>query len=256
MDVSPTVSIVTPTYNSHQFIDETIDSVVNQTFPDWELILVDDGSSDSTVEIIKRWQDKDSRIRLLTNEQNLGPGPSRNRAVENSRGRYIAYLDSDDVWLPAKLETQLDHLKKHGATFSFTSYELVDEQSRLLGRQVTAPQALSYDDLLKNTVIGCLTVMIDSSKSPPLVMPSIPSRQPLVLWLKILKETGPAVGLDEILARYRVRAGSISSNKIQAAKQVWRVYREYERLPFPTALSYFVSYAFRAGSRNIGLRRK
>jgi teichuronic acid biosynthesis glycosyltransferase TuaG len=115
---------------------------------------------------------------------------------------------------------------------------------------------MSYDDLLKNTVIGCLTVMIDSSKSPPLIMPSIPSRQPLVLWLKILKETGPAIGLNQILARYRVRAGSISSNKIQAARQVWRVYREYEQLALPTALRYFLSYACRSGLRNFGLRRR
>lgn len=255
MDNTPTVSIVTPTFNSHQFIDETIESVVNQTFPSWELILVDDGSTDSTVDHINRWRTKDSRIHLLTNAQNLGPGPSRNLAVKNSRGRYIAYLDSDDVWLPTKLHTQLEHLKAHDATLSFTSYEIIDEKSNLLGRQVIAPSRLSYEDLLKNTVIGCLTVMIDSSKSPPLLMPSIPSRQPLVLWLKILKETGPAIGLDEILARYRVRAGSISSNKIQAARQVWRVYREYEHLPLPTAFRYFLSYAFRASCKNIGLRR-
>jgi teichuronic acid biosynthesis glycosyltransferase TuaG len=256
VDNQPTVSIVTPTFNSQQFIDETIASVVNQTFHGWELILVDDGSTDSTVDHINTWRKKDPRIRLLTNEQNLGPGPSRNYAVKTSRGRYIAYLDSDDIWLPKKLETQLDHLKANDATFSFTSYEMIDEESKLLGRQVIAPQKLSYDDLLKNTVIGCLTVMIDSSKSPPLTMPSIPSRQPLVLWLQILKETGPAVGLDEILARYRVRAGSISSNKVQAAKQVWRVYREYEHLTFPTAFRYFLSYAFRASLKNIGLRRR
>jgi len=256
VDDRPTISIVTPTFNSQQFIDETIESVVNQTFPDWELILVDDGSTDSTVDHVKRWESEDPRIHLIENERNLGPGPSRNKAVDISRGRYVAYLDSDDVWLPSKLHTQLKHMQAHDAIFSFTSYEIMDEKSNDLGRQVIAPPELSYEELLQNTVIGCLTVVIDSDRSPPLLMPDIPSRQPLVLWLKILRETGPAFGIDEILARYRVRAGSISSDKVQAAKQVWRVYREYEHLALPTALRYFLSYAFRSGFRNIGLRRR
>ncbi len=256
MESHPTVSIVTPTYNSEDFIDETIASVVSQTYPDWEMILVDDGSTDSTVARIEEWVQRDSRISLLVNEQNLGPGPSRNAAVDRSRGRYIAYLDSDDLWLPSKLEAQLQHMQTTNAVFSFTSYEIIDDQSRPLGRQVLAPAELSYDDLLKNTVIGCLTVMVDSSRSPTLHMPNIPSRQPLVLWLKILKETGPAKGLNEIHAQYRVRAGSVSSNKLRVAGQVWRVYREYEKLPLPTAFRYFLSYAFRGTLKNFGIRRR
>lgn len=256
MSEKPLVSIVTPTYNSSRFIDATIESVVRQSFEDWEMILVDDGSSDSTIDQISDWARQDRRIILLRNASNLGPGPTRNRAVEERRGRYVAYLDSDDLWSSEKLEVQLDEMRRHDSVFTFTSYEMIDEEGAALGRQITAPAQVSYQDLLRNTVIGCLTVMIDSSKAPPLIMPDLPSRQPLVLWLKILRECGPAHGIQRVLAQYRVRAGSISSNKLQAARQVWRVYREFEHLPLPTAARLFLSYAFRSGIRNLGVRRR
>lgn len=256
MPESPEVSIITPTYNSARYIDSTIASVTQQTFADWELLLVDDGSTDTTIDLIGEWQERDPRVRLLRNERNLGPGPTRNRGVEYSRGRYVAYLDSDDIWLPDKLQTQLQNMRQEGTVFSFTSYEMIDESGKPLGRQIVAPPVVSYEDLLRNTIIGCLTVMIDTTKAPPLVMPDLPSRQPLVLWLKILRECGPAVGIAEVLAQYRVRPGSISSNKLQAARQVWHVYREYERLSIPTALRFFLSYAFRGTWKNIGLNRR
>jgi len=252
----PDVSIITPTFNSSRFIDDTINSVLMQTFSNWELILIDDGSTDMTIERLLKWQAADDRIKILQNKKNLGPGPTRNRGVKSSRGRYVAYLDSDDIWLPNKLEIQLEHMQRHNTVFSYTSYETIDDQGKLLGRQILAPPTVSYEDLLKNTIIGCLTVMIDTKKAPPLVMPALPSRQPLVLWLKILRECGPAHGLSEILARYRVRAGSISSNKILAARQVWRVYRDYEHLSLPKAIHFFLSYALRSSFRNLGLNRK
>ena len=155
-----------------------------------------------------------------------------------------------------RTEHQLNFMKRRGSVFSFTSYETMDESGKSLNRQVIAPPEVSYEDLLRNTIIGCLTVMIDREKAPALEMPDLPSRQPLVLWLKILRKTGPAQGIDQILARYRVRPGSISSNKLRAARQVWHVYRKYERLSLPKAAKVFLSYAFRSGFRNIGLNRR
>lgn len=256
MQDNPDISIITPTFNSAPFVDATIDSVVRQTFGRWEMIIVDDGSTDSTIDRVQAWVSRDRRIRLLQNERNLGPGPTRNRGVENRRGRFVAYLDSDDLWLPDKLETQLDFMRQHDSIFSYTSYEIIDDEGRALERRVAAPAELSYEDLLSNTVIGCLTVMVDSSRAPELMMPDLPSRQPLVLWLKILRECGPAQGIDQVLAQYRVRPGSISSNKMKAARQVWRVYRDYEHLAWHKAMRYFLSYALRSGFRNLGLSRR
>ena len=249
------VSIITPTYNSEDYVDATIQSVCDQTFTDWELVVVDDCSTDSTVERVRVWQKADSRIKLLCNPENLGPGPTRNRAMQASEGRYIAFLDSDDIWLPNKLTVQLAAMRSAGAVFSFTSYEMIDRTGAALGRVVRAPRTLCYAELLRNTVIGCLTVMVDRSEVGTLEMPNIPSRQPLVLWLRILKQHGPGLGVADVLARYRVRPGSISSDKMRAARQVWRVYREYEGLSLFRSARYFFSYALKAGGRNIGVGR-
>ncbi len=250
------VSIITPAFNAAAYIGQTIESVVAQTFSDWEMIVVDDGSSDDTLAIVRDWQARDGRIKLLINETNLGPGPSRNRAIDAAQGRFIAFLDSDDLWLPEKLQTQVDTMTRTGAYFTFTSYEVIGHDGHGLGKTVHAPAQISYRGLLKDTVIGCLTVMIDRNRVEKLAMPNIPSRQPLVLWLRLLREVGPAVGIDQILAKYRARAGSISSNKRSAAKNVWRVYREYERLGLVASLWYFINYAVNGSLRNRKIKRQ
>jgi teichuronic acid biosynthesis glycosyltransferase TuaG len=210
---------------------------------------------DGTVQHIKNWQENDDRICLLCNNKNIGPGPSRNLAIEKSKGKFIAFLDSDDIWLPEKLETQVRIMTNRDAVISFTSYETIDEKGDPIGKVIQIPDQLSYESLLRNTVMGCLTVMIDKSKYSPIKMPNISCRQPLVLWLKILRETGPAIGIPKILARYRVRSNSISSNKYIAAKQVWKVYRKYENLSLLKSLICFTCYAINGYKRNLGLKR-
>ena len=252
----PLVSIITPAFNAEKYINDNILSVVSQTYCHWELIIVDDCSVDGTVQSVKKWQERDERIRLFCNRKNLGPGPSRNLAVEKSQGRFVAFLDSDDIWLPEKLQTQVNIMLDREAVMSFASYETIDEKGKLIGKVIKAPIELGYESLLRNTVIGCLTVMVDKLKYPCIKMPDIPCRQPLVLWLKILRETGPAVGIPQVLARYRVRSDSISSNKYVAAKQVWQVYRQYEKQGLLKSTMLFTCYALNSYKRNIGLKRQ
>jgi len=251
----PKISIITPVFNCEKYIDETVLSVVNQNFLDWEMLIVDDCSTDNTLSILKGWSEKDPRIRLIQNKTNKGPGPTRNQGVDNALGEYIAYLDGDDVWSPEKLSCQLEHMEKTKAPFSFTSYELIDANGKPLGKIINAPEEVSYKYLLGNTIIGCLTVMINRDKVANLHMPSLPSRQPLVLWLRILKEHGPAKGLDLVLAQYRIRSNSVSSNKLASAKQVWSIYREYEKLSWMKTIYYFSLYAARGFAKNIKARR-
>lgn len=247
---SPTVSVVTPAYNASEYIESTIESVREQTYPDWEMIVVDDGSQDDTKSRVAGTAAKDDRIKLIECNKNEGPGPARNRAMIQAGGKYVAFLDADDLWHPEKLERQLDFMAQSGAYFSYTAYQMLSNQNHQIQSIVPARARTSYADLLKNTNIGCLTVMIDMQKVDDLRMPNIPVRQPLVLWLKLLRTYGPANGLNEILASYRVREGSISRNKRRAALGVWRVYREFENLSLPYAAWYFTNYAVRGFLRN------
>lgn len=246
----PTVSVITPAYNAADYIVPTIESVLEQSFADWEMLIVNDGSRDDTAERIAGKAAQDSRIRLIDSPSNEGPGPARNRALAQARGRYVAFLDGDDLWLPGKLERQLEFMEGTGSYFSYTAYDMVTGEGNRTLRTVRAAATTTYGGLLRNTNIGCLTVMIDTCVTGRLRMPDIPVRQPLVLWLRLLRTYGPAHGLDEVLARYRVREGSISRDKRRAALGVWRVYREFEKLPLPVAAWCFAQYAVRGFLRN------
>lgn len=246
---NPIVSIITPAYNSSKFIQETIDSIQSQTFSDWEHIIVDDCSQDETVEIVQK--QKDSRIRLITLPQNAGAAVARNTGLRIAQGRYIAFLDSDDLWVPHKLETQLNFMRKKDVAFSFSKYRVVREDGLDTGMVVDVPPTIDYKSLLKNTVIGCLTVMLDTHKLGSLQMPNIRSRQDTALWLSILKDGYMAHGIQEELSLYRKVEGSLSSNKLKAAKQTWKLYRDIERLNLPYSLWCFVHYAFNGLRKNI-----
>ncbi len=236
------ISIITPAHNCSQFISETIYSVMSQSFSDWELIVVDDCSSDDSVEIIQSFVDRDSRIKLIELNENSGAAVARNIAIEAAKGRYIAFLDSDDLWFPDKLEKQLAFMNKHNYPFTYTAYEKVDEKGRLFGK-VGVPGKVSYPDLLKMCSVGCLTAMYDMEYFGKVYMPLIRKRQDLGLWLKLLKMTSCAYGLEEPLAQYRVRTDSISSNKASAARYTWRLYRDVEALNIFEASYYFSHYA-------------
>jgi hypothetical protein len=240
----PIASIITPSYNSSQFISESIRSVLSQTFSDWEMIIVDDCSTDHSVEVIQSFVEQDSRIKLIELSENSGAAVARNRAIEAAQGRYIAFLDSDDLWLADKLEKQLAFMHANNYPFTYAAYDKIDEKGQVFGH-IGVPDKVAYSDLLKTCSIGCLTAVYDTACFGKVAMPLIRKRQDLGLWLKLLKKTDYAYGLNETLAQYRVRTDSISANKADVAKFTWRLYREAEGLSLIKASYYFSHYAVR-----------
>jgi teichuronic acid biosynthesis glycosyltransferase TuaG len=247
----PLVSIIVPTYNSSNFIKDAIESVKSQTYINWEMIIVDDCSKDNTVEIIKGEMKKDKRIKLICLEKNSGAAFARNTAIQNARGKYIAFLDSDDLWYPEKLEKQVAFMQENDIAFSFTSYRIINEDGTETDKIINVPEEIDYKGLLKNTIIGCLTVMLDVSKLGLVQMPNIRTRQDTALWLSILKKGYKAYGIQEPLSKYRKVNGSISSNKLKMAKQNWRMYRDLEKLNVIYASWCFVNYAWNALKKNL-----
>lgn len=237
------VSVITSAYNSERFISQMICSVLNQTFSNWELIIVDDNSSDNTVKIVQSYANTDRRIRCIKLKRNVGSGLARNKAIAEAKGRYIAFLDSDDLWKPNKLEVQLKYMISNSYSFTYSSYDRINDRGETIGH-MGIPDRVSYNDLLRVCSIGCLTVIYDTKAFGKVYMPSIRKRQDLALWLKLLTEVEYAHGLNESLAQYRVHRGSISANKYSAAKHTWRLYRDQEQLNFLLAVFYFTQYAF------------
>ncbi|GAF64969.1 putative glycosyltransferase [Bacillus sp. TS-2] len=240
----PLVSIVTPVFNSEKFIGEMIKSVQQQTYKQWELIMVDDCSTDRSEEIINKIIQEDERIKLISLKENKGAAIARNTAIQEARGKYLAFLDSDDLWLPQKLEKQVQFMEKHKYVFSFTAYRLIKEDGEKRNKVIPAPAVITYEYLLKNTIIGCLTVMINIEEVGKVQMPTIRTRQDFVLWLQILKSGYHAYGINEELACYRKVQHSISSNKWKTAKRNWEIYRQFEKLPFFKACYVFMNYAW------------
>jgi glycosyltransferase involved in cell wall biosynthesis len=238
------ISIVTPIYNSEQFIAETIQSVIKQSFSDWELIVVDDCSDDDSVQVVKFFAENDSRIKLIQLSENSGAAVARNVAIGAAKGRYISFLDSDDLWLPDKLDTQLKFMQDNEVAFSYSSYEKINEDGQSIG-SMGVPEKVNYDQILKCCVIGCLTAMYDVDELGKVYMPLIRKRQDLGLWLRILKKVDYAYGIQQPLAQYRLRSGSISSKKSSAATYTWRLYREVENLSLFKSSYYFSHYAVR-----------
>lgn len=245
-DNNTLVSIITPVYNSGRFIKETIESVQLQTYKEWEMILVDDCSTDNSKKIITDIQKTDSRIKYIELKKNSGAAVARNTAIEAARGRYIAFLDSDDIWSINKLEKQINFMTENNYGFSFTSYELIDEDGKKTNKIVNVPIKINYDGLLKNTIIGCLTVIIDRKIIGDFRMPTIRKGQDTATWLKILKKYDFAYGLNENLAKYRIVKGSISSNKLQALKRTWNIYRNIEGLSLIKSIYVFTIYVINA----------
>tara|TARA_B100001758_G_scaffold247953_1_gene269026 strand:+ start:10178 stop:10930 length:753 start_codon:yes stop_codon:yes gene_type:complete len=240
--MQPLVSIITPCYNSSCFISESITSVINQTYSNWELLVVDDKSTDNTKEIILSFSSNDQRIRPLFLDNNVGPAQARNFGIERSKGRYIAFLDADDVWFSNKLKNQLLFMQNNDIAFSYTTYQRISEDGLIKYNTIKAPELMTYSSYLKNTIIGCLTVVIDRDKTGDFLMPNISSSHDMALWLLIMKRGFDAYGLDENLAGYRVTSSSNTSNKIKVIKDVWIVYRKLEQLNLFYSLFCFCSY--------------
>ena len=245
------VSIIVPVYNAGAYIEETIDMVKAQTYENWELILVDDCSEDESRKKIEGRQEQD-RIRLIAKKSNEGAARARNTGIEAARGRYIAFLDADDVWHIDKLEKEMRFLQDRQAGFVFTAYEFGDEQARPTGKVVHVPAELTYRQALSRTVIFTTTVLFDRKKIPDglLHMPVVESED-TATWWQILREGYTAYGLDEVLAVYRRPAQSLSSNKITAVRRIWNLYRRQEKLSVAASAWYFVMWAYRATMRRL-----
>jgi len=243
------VSIITPTHNSEKFIAHTIESVLKQTYPDWEMLIIDDKSTDNTLEIINKY--KDPRIKIIPLQKNVGAAEARNIGLRNAKGRFIAFLDSDDLWAQYKLEKQLKFMLENNYSFTFSSYQLMNEDGSIINKIIRAPKILTYENYLRNTAIGCLTVIIDKEKTGYFEFPNIKSSHDMGLWLDIMKRGFNAYGYDQILAYYRLSVNSISSNKLKSAKTVWYVYRKIEKLNFLKSFCCFSCYAFNSIKRRL-----
>ena len=240
------VSIITPSYNSEKFIEECVNSVFSQTYINWEMFIVDDCSTDNSREIISELALRDEKVKVIFLEENVGAAEARNIAIRKSKGKYIAFLDSDDFWHATKLEKQLSFMTENEIAFSYTTYQFISEDGKEFLNIIKALEKMTYHSYLKNTIIGCLTVVIDREKTGKFEMPNIRSSHDMALWLLIMKRGFPAYGLNEILAKYRVVSASNTANKFQAAKEVWGVYRKVERLNILYASFCFIGYAFNA----------
>ena len=247
------VSIVVPVYNAAGYIENAINMVCRQTYKDWELILVDDGSSDNSVEIIESViSSQKKRIRLIKKSVNAGAAAARNTGIDASSGRFIAFLDADDVWKEDKLEKQVAFMEKEGAAFCFHAYEFGDEKANPTGKIVHVPKTLNYRQALSRTIIFTSTVMFDTEKIDMEIihMPQVPSED-TATWWRILKSGYEAHGLDENLAIYRRPGKSLSSNKLEAIYRIWFLYRNIAGLSVLESLFYFGGWAVRATLRRL-----
>ncbi len=248
------ISIIVPVFNAQAYLPDTIAMVKRQTYPDWELILVDDCSTDNSVEIVEAClkREPDSRIRLVRQEENRGAAAARNRGRKEASGRYIAFLDADDVWVPQKLELQLAFMQKKEIGFLFSAYEFGDERAVGTGKIVRVPDTLTYREALSRTVIFTSTVLLDRRviRDELMEMPPVASED-TATWWQILRNGHTAYGMNQVLAVYRRPAQSLSSNKLKAIKRIWFLYRRVERLPLSVSAFNFLGWAWRATVRRI-----
>ncbi|SDR81267.1 glycosyltransferase family 2 protein [Bradyrhizobium canariense] len=241
----PLVSIITPSWNVERLIGETIESVQAQTLGDWELLIADDCSTDNTAAVIESYAAKDPRIKLIRQPRNGGPALARQAAIEQAQGRFIAFLDSDDLWLPPKLERQIAFAREHRAALSFTAFRRINEDGSTTGRLIPVPASLTYEQLIKNTSIATLTALVDRDIAGNIAMKNEPYDD-FCLWLSILKPGHVAWGLNEDLARYRVRGVSVSSRPMRSAGWVWHIYRNVEGLSLLKSAWCFAHWSARA----------
>lgn len=222
---APRVSVITPVWNAAGTLADAVRSVQAQTLPDWEMLLIDDGSQDGSRDLAGRLAAEDPRLRVLGWMENRGAAAARNAGIAAARGRYVAFLDADDLWRSGKLAVQTGYMEHTGAVFAFSAYQRMDAGGRPLGR-VGVPARVDHAQLLRGNVIGCLTAIYDVRHYGPVEMPDLRRRQDYGLWLRLLARGGVAHGIDEVLADYRVRASSLSGNKATALAATWRLYRE------------------------------
>ena len=239
------VSIITPSYNSAKFIAETIQSVQNQTYQNWEMIIVDDGSSDETENVVLSIIQKDNRIQFHKLSQNSGPAVARNTGIEKASGDYMTFIDADDIWFPTFIENNIKTIQETGIPFVFSSYKRANEQLEFVYSDFIVPNKVSYSDILKSNSISCLTAFVDIKKLGKKYMPLIRKRQDMGLWLNYLKVIPFAHGIQETQAIYRIRENSLSRKKSDLIKYQWQFYREVEKLNVFESSYYMLHWMYR-----------
>jgi teichuronic acid biosynthesis glycosyltransferase TuaG len=238
------VSVIMPAYNKRDTLRESVESVIHQTFRNWQLVIVDDASNDDTLAAAQQLALENSRIQVIHLPRNRGVANARNIGMERALGQYIAFLDSDDLWEPEKLQIQVEFMTQQNIGFSFTRYQRFGRNG-YYKRGLRIPDRVDYDHLLKGNVIGCLTVMIDREIIPSFSMPEI-GHEDYAAWLNILRSGHAAWGIQKDLARYRVSSASVSSHKGRSAGWTWRIYRQIEKLPLLRSMWCFSLYSARA----------
>ena len=243
------VSIIVPMYNAEKFIGKTIESVLAQTYQNWEMLIMNDVSTDNSLAIVSMYAKKDERIKIVNTEKNVGVVKGRNFLIDLASGKYIAFLDADDYWHNEKLEKQIQFMKEKNASISCTEYTRVKENEEKIN-DVIIKEEISYNDMLKNNYLGCLTVIYDAKKIGKRYFKELEKNEDYVLWLEIVKDVNTIYGLKENLAYYRVLDNSRSSNKVKTAKVRWEIYRKIEKLSLLKSIYYFLHYAIRAVLKN------
>lgn len=247
------VSIIVPVYNSERFINDTIKTVKEQTYENWELLLINDCSTDNSKKIIEKYIKEDKRIKLIDLESNSGAATARNTGINKSNGKYVAFLDADDLWDNKKLEKQIKFMKENNYTFTFTGYEFADEEGKGNGKIVRVPNKINYKQALKNTTIWTSTVIFDVQKlgKELIQMPNVKRGQDTATWWKVLKKIDNAYGINEVLSYYRRTNESLSANKLKALKRTWNLYRNVEKLNIFYSFYNFCWYVFNAVRRRV-----
>jgi glycosyltransferase involved in cell wall biosynthesis len=240
---TPLLSVVVPAYQAERHLADALKSILSQSLGDLEVIIIDDGSTDGTKHVIEHHIQSDNRVHSIHNAQNLGAAATRNAGISAAQGRYIAFLDADDLWLPGKIEAQLTFMEAQRAAFTCTAYQVLDANGQIRG-DVVPPSRAKREDLLKTSSVGCSTVIYDTGKLGKVFMPNIRKRQDFGLWLRLLRMTDEVHGLKDIFVQYRTGFESLSSNKISAARYQWDVYRNVEKLSFLQSSYYFAFYAY------------
>lgn len=236
------VSIIMPCHNGEKYIVKAIESVILQTYQDWELLIIDDNSTDNSVKIINSYVESDKRIKLLNNNNNTGlPATPRNIGIQAATGRFIAFLDCDDIWVNTKLENQLPLFEDQYCAVVFSFYEKINELSEICSSIIKSPKQVSYKDLLKGDCIGNLTGIYDTQKVGKVFQKEIHAEDYL-MWLHILKKGYRANNTNTLEAQYRITSNSISANKLKSALWNWNIYRNELKMPLFTAILYFIIY--------------
>ena len=238
------VSIITPTYNSEQYIVQTIQSVQAQTYNNWEMLIVDDCSTDSTFEILKQQSALDSRIKIQKLNENSGAAIARNKGIDLVEGSYMTFLDADDIWFPDFIDNSIKTIKSTGYSFVFSSYRRSNENLEFIYSDFIVPEKVTYTDILKTNSISCLTAFLDIKTLGKKTMPIIRKRQDMGLWLQYLKEIPFAYGIKEPKAIYRIRENSLSRDKKKLIKYQWEFYRKVENLSVIKSFYYLLNWMY------------